>query len=394
MNYKSAILASSYWDEQAIYGVENNLLYNNMIYNSIALNNDLTWETSQQVDVGLDIDMFRERLSMSFDYYNKKTYNLIQNQTMGWPATIGVDAMLINQGVIRNKGFEALVTWRDRIGKDWSYYVSGNFAYNHNNVESTGIVDDEGNAGVWTGGGGYRNIPYVYQSAEGQPLGSFYLIKTDGIFQSDAEAAAYVDSEGNRIQPNAVAGDLKFVDYNGDGVIDDEDRQYCGSALPKTTFSLSAGFNWKNLGFSMMWQGVGGAKAFYAAKYSLLGDVDGNFNRSQDILNAWSSTNTSSNIPRLSKNDPNGNFSTPSDWYLENASYLRLKNVTISYNLTDLLRRMNHFSERGSSLSVYLSGENLLTFTKYSGMDPEVGGYDALKYPVSRVISFGVKLSY
>lgn len=143
-----------------------------------------------------------------------------------------------------------------------------------------------------------------------------------------------------------------------------------------------------------MFQGVGGAQAMYVAKNMLLSDVDGNFNRSSEILNAWSPTNTSSNIPRLSKNDPNGNFSTASDWYLEDASYLRLKNVTLSYDLTDLLRKWNHMKDRNSSLSVYFSGENLATITKYSGMDPECGGWDALKYPVSRVLSLGVKLTY
>jgi hypothetical protein len=144
----------------------------------------------------------------------------------------------------------------------------------------------------------------------------------------------------------------------------------------------------------MMLQGVGGSKAMYVAKAMLLGDVEGNFNRSTEILNAWSPSNTGSNIPRLSKNDPNGNFTTTSDWYLENTSYLRIKNVTISYDLTDQLRKISHFNERKSSLSLYVSGENLATFTDYSGVDPECGGWDALKYPVSRVISLGVKLTY
>jgi len=394
MNYKSPSLSSSFWAEQAIYGVENGSFYNNFMYLSKALNSALTWETSQQWDLGLDAEMFAGRLSVGLDYYDKKTYNLIQEQSMGWPQTIGVDPMLVNQGVIRNRGFEALVSWNDKLGKDWSYFVSANFAYNKNRVESTGIYDDDGNAGVWVGTGEYRTLPYIYQTAVGQPLNSFYMIKTDGIFQTDAEAAAYVDKDGNRIQPLAVAGDLKFVDYNGDGKINDEDRQYLGSSMPKATFSFTGGMTWKNLSCSFMLQGVAGAKAAYMAKYSLLSDVEGEFNRSRDILNAWSPSNTSSNIPRLSKNDPNGNFTTPSDWYLEDASYIRLKNVTISYDLTEALRRCAHFDARGSRMSVYFSGENLFTFTKYSGMDPEVGGYDALRYPVSRVLSFGVKLTY
>lgn len=393
-NYKSALLAKKYWTEQAQYGVEGNKLWGNFVYNSTALNPNLTWETSEQWDLGLDMNMFENRLNMSFDYFDKRTFNLIQEQTMNWPNTIGIDAMLINQGEVRNRGFEAQISWNHQVNKDWSYFVSGNFSYLKNWVSDIGVKNADGTPGVWTGDGSFRNLPYMYQTAEGEPLNSFYLIKTDGIFQTDAEAAAYVDKDGNRIQPDAVAGDLKFVDANGDGTINDQDRQYCGSATPKTTFSFSGGFTWKKLSVSAMFQGVGGAQALYVGKYMALSDVEGNFNRSKEIMNAWSPNNTGSDIPRLSKNDPNSNFSTPSDWYLENASYLRLKNLTVSYDLSDAIRKCSHLKDRSTTLSVYLSGENLFTITNYSGMDPECGGWDALRYPVSRVYSLGVKLTY
>jgi len=406
-NYKSPLLGTSYWQEQAQYGVMNNTTWNNFVYNSIALNNNLTWETSEQYDLGLDVEMFKERLSLSFDYFDKRTFNLIQEQTMDWPSTIGLDAMLVNQGEVRNRGFEVTASWNDRIGKDFSYFVSGNFSYLKNWVSDIGVKNADGSPGVWTDSNSkFRNIPFTRQTAEGKPLGSYYLIKTDGLFQSDAEVAAWnkehghyeTASDGSKqwvgIQQNAVAGDLKFVDYNNDGVIDDDDRQYCGSSTPKTTYAFTLGATYKKLSVSAMFQGVGGAQAFYAGKNMLLSDSDGNFNRSSEILNAWSPTNTSSNIPRLSANDPNSNFTRPSDWYLEDASYLRLKNLMISYDLTDVLQKWSHLKERSSRMSVYLSGENLFTITKYSGMDPECGGWDALKYPVSRVFSFGVKLTY
>ena len=392
-NYKSANLNKSTWNEQGIYGPESNAMWGTFWYPSKSVNQELTWETSEQLDGGLDIDMFNDRLSISVDYYNKRTFNLIQEQTMGWPQTIGLDPMLVNQGEIRNSGIELLANWKDKLSKDFSYWVGANFSYNKNEVISTGVLDEDGNAGTWTGGGDFRMMPWIYQSEAGQPLNSFYVIKTDGIFQSDAEAAAYT-KDGNRIQPAAVAGDLKFVDFNNDGEINDKDRQYVGSAMPKYTFALSGGFNYKNFSFSMMWQGVAGNKIAYVGKQMILGDFEGNFNRSKEILNAWSPSNTSSNIPRLSKNDPNTNFSTPSDWYIEDGSYLRLKNLTIGYDLTSALQRLPHFADRNSALSVYFSGENLLTITKYSGMDPEVGGWDALLYPVSRVFAFGVKLNY
>ena len=394
-NYKSLLLGTSYWQEQAQYGVINNATWNNFVYNSTAMNRNLTWETSEQWDLGLDVELFKNRLALSFDYFDKRTFNLIQKQTMNWPSSIGLNPLLINQGEVRNRGIEVQANWNDRVNKDFSYFVSGNFSYLKNWVSDIGVKNADGSPGVWTDSDSkFRNIPYTRQTAEGEPLNSYYLIKTNGIFQSDAEAAAYVDKNGKRIQPNAVAGDLKFIDYNNDGKIDDKDRQYCGSATPKTTYSFSFGATYKKFSFSAMFQGVGGAQAFYAAKSVILSDADGNFNRVKDILNAWSPTNTSSNIPRLSMNDPNSNFSTASDWYLESASYLRLKNLTLSYDLADVLQKWSHLKERNSRMSVYFSGENLFTITDYSGMDPECGGWDAMKYPVSRVFSFGVKLTY
>ena len=393
-NYKSALLGKEYSNDFAQYGAGSNVTWGNIIYNQTALNPDLTWETSEQFDLGLDIDMFDSRLSMQFDYFDKRTFNLIQTQTMNWPNTIGINAMLVNQGEVRNRGFEAQLSWSDQVNKNLSYFVSGNFSYLKNWVSDIGVKNADGTPGVWTNSTSFRNLSYVYQTAEGEPLNSYFLVKTDGIFQSDEEAAAYVDKDGNRIQPNAVAGDLKFIDHNGDGKIDDADRQYMGNATPSTTFALSAGVTWKKLTVSAMLQGVGGAQSFYIGKNMALSDVEGNFNRSREILNAWSPTNTSSDIPRLSKNDPNGNFTTMSDWYLEDASYLRLKNLTVSYDLTDVARRWTHLDSRKSTMSVYFSGENLFTLTGYSGMDPETGGWDALKYPVSRIYSVGVKLTY
>ena len=391
--YKSAALSSSTWNEGAIYGVENGAYWGTFWFPKNSVNQNLTWETSEQFDAGLDIDLFKDRLSLSVDYYNKRTFNLIQEQTMGWPQTIGLNAMVVNQGEIRNSGVEVAASWNDTVNKDFNYHITANFAYNKNRVLSTGVVDNQGNAGKWTGGGDFRLIPWIYQSEAGQPLNSFYVIKTDGIFQSDAEAAAYT-KDGQRIQPNAHAGDLKFVDFNNDGKIDDKDRQYVGSAMPKYTFALSGGIAWKGFTVDMLFQGVAGNKIAYVGKQMILSDVEGNFNRSAEILNAWSPSNTGSKIPRLSKNDPNGNFSTPSDYYIEDGSYLRLKNLTIGYDLTNVLRKAPHFAGRNSTLRVYVSGENLFTITKYSGMDPEMGGYDTIKYPVSRVFAFGIKLNY
>ena len=369
-NYKSPLLSKNTYSEQAQYGVTSNQLWNNFAYYSTALNPNLTWETSEQYD----LEMFNNRLSLSMDYFDKRTFNLIQPQPMNWPSTMGLDAMLVNLGEVRNRGFELSIGWNDRINKNFSYFVTGNFSYLKNWVSDIGVKNEDGTPGVWTDDKSFRSVKDIYQTTEGEPLNSFHLIQTAGIFQSDEEAAAYVDKNGKRIQPDAKKGDLKFVDYDGDGTIGFGDRQYMGSATPKTTFAWTLGFTWKKLSFSAMFQGVGGAQAMNVSKYMLLSDVEGNFNRSREILNAWSPDNRGSNIPILSKNDNNGNFSTASDWYLEDASYLRLKNVTLSYDLSDVFCKWSHLNDRNSRLSVFLSGENLATITRYSGMDPECGG--------------------
>ncbi len=386
------------------YGYEpgqvGNSTNSNRVY-PLARNYDLTWETSEQTDLGVDIDLFKNRLSITADVYWKRTYDLIQQQTMGWPNAMGLAAPLVNLGEIRNRGFELSANWKEQVNKDWSYFVGGNFSILKNWVSDIGVRNDDGSKAVWTHNYAFRNLNNIYQTAEGEPLYSYYLIHSAGIFQSDEEAAAYTwtnpeTGEVSRIQPNAKAGDLKFVDYNNDGKIDANDRQYMGSYMPKITYALTAGFSWKNLSFSVMLQGAARTKAFNATKLTYLNEAEGSFNRSREILNAWSPTNTSTNIPRLNSSDPNGNFTTVSDWYLEDASYLRIKNVMLSYDLSSLLRRSKHFADRNSSLSVFVNAENLYTFTNYTGIDPEVGGVglDSGKYPISRVFSFGINLTY
>lgn len=370
----------------------------NLMYLGTAINPNLSWETSEQTDIGLDLDMFRGRLSISADFFMKRTYDLIQAQTTNWPDYIGISAMMINQGEIRNRGFELGVNWKEQVNRDWSYYVGGNMTTLKNWVSDIGTMAADGGKGVWAHSNHFRSVLKPFQTAEGEPLYSYYLIQTNGLFQSDEEAANYTwtdpeTGETKRIQPNAKAGDIRFVDWNNDGKIDSNDRQYMGSYLPKLTYSFSAGFTWKDLSFSMMWQGAAKTKAFNATKFTLLNEAQGVFNRSTDILKAWPASN---DVPRLTANDANGNFTNASDFYLDDASYLRLKNVTVSYDLTRLLRRNAKLAARGSSLSVYFSGENLWTITDYTGFDPEVGGIglDAGRYPVSRVFSFGIKLTY
>ena len=357
-------------------------------------NPDLTWETSEQINIGFDARFLNSRLNLNFDWYQKTTKDLLVYVPVS--PTTGFSQALKNAGTVRNQGVEVALTWRDKIGSDFNYSIGYNVAYNKNQVTKVNSERkyNSGGENILSQG-----TTYLARFEEGQPIGYFWGYKTDGVIQNTADLAAYVASLGgstaNTLQGDALkVGDLKFVDFNGDGKIDSADRVYQGNATPDWTYSINAGFSWKGLTFGMQLYGIQGAKAAYVGKYSILGDVEGNFNRSNEILNSWTEDNRHTNIPRLSRTDPNSNFSTPSTWYLEDASFLRIKNVTVGYDLTRVLNKMSHFEQRGSSLEVYFSGENLFTFTKYSGMDPECGGWDALKYPVNRVLSLGVKLTY
>jgi TonB-linked SusC/RagA family outer membrane protein len=354
--------------------------------NSLAMTNSfnptLSWETSQQTDIGIDISMLKQRLNITADYFDKLTYDLIQEQTAAWPKTYGINPPMINLGKIGNKGFEVAVNWNDHIGTV-GYSVGGNIATLKNRVVE---IDNNPNS-FWPHDDAFRGVLTPFRSTVGQPFYSYYLIQTAGIFQSDDEAKAYV-KDGKRIQPFAKAGDLKFVDADGDGSISDKDRVYMGNAFPKVTYGFTASVNWKNFDMSLFFQGVGGVKLFNAFKLTTLSGAEQGYNRWDKILDAWSPTNKGSNIPIISAQDANKNFQTSSDWYLENGNYLRLKNLIIGYTF----KKMSW----NQGLRVYFSGDNLLTFTKYTGMDPEVGGYglDGGQFPVSRVFSIGANVKF
>lgn len=348
-----------------------------------SFNPSLSWETSQQTDIGLDLSLLKNRLTLNADYFDKLTYDLIQQQTTGWPTTYGIAAPYINQGKIRNTGFELMLDWHDNIGSV-GYGINGNIATLKNRVA---YIDGDPDA-VWTHDDSWRSgLITPYRSTVGQPYYSYWLIKTAGIFQSDEEARNYT-KDGAAIQPQAKAGDLKFVDQNNDGKIDDNDRVYMGNAFPKLTYGFSANANWKRFDLALFFQGVGGVKIFNAFKESTLNASEQGYNRWDKILDAWSPTNTGSGIPIISATDNNKNFSTPSDWFLENGNYLRLKSIVIGYTF--------NMPFKNSSLRIFFSGDNLLTFTKYTGMDPEVGGIglDGGQFPVARVYAIGARLKF
>lgn len=351
-------------------------------------NKNLKWETSEQTDLGFDIEFLQGRLSFAADYFIKNTKDLIEEMPVASVAGISV-APLGNVGKVRNSGFEFTAGYGDKTKSGFTYQLDANFSYLKSEVLDLGARDFFAHSKT-------IRAMQPLRSKVGESWYSYYVIETAGIFQNQAEidAYTYTDNSGkvSKIQPNAQPGDLKFIDANGDGIINDDDRQYKDSYSPKFTYGLNAAFSYKNFDLGLSLQGVGGNKIFNGVKVMTYAAGQG-WNMSKDVLNSWG-YNSDSNIPLISMADKNGNFSTVSDFFLEDGGYLRVKNLTLGYTVPKNL--FGRHASQAPNLRVYVSGENLLTFTKYSGMDPEVGNYglDGGTYPVSRVVSFGLNLTF
>ena len=350
-------------------------------------NPNLKWERSETTDVGLDMGMFDNRLTLTLDYFRKYTRGLILPIAPNTGAGVG-EGPTTNVGTVLNKGLEVSLGYSGQAG-DFAYQLNGNLATLQNRVED---LNGYGSAYIQHTDN-VRTQLYPFRSTVGQPLYSYYLIPSQGLFKSDQEATAYVGADAKRIQPDAKAGDLKFQDVNGDGKIDDNDRVYMGSAMPKLTYGFNLGTQYKGFDLSVFLQGVSGVKLFNAYKFSTYNAGLQGYNLDRRVLDAWTPANPDATIPRLSTADANQNFSRASNWYLEDGSYLRLKNLTIGYTLPAALT--GHV-RTGTSLRLYATAENLVTFTKYTGLDPEVGGrgLDVGTYPLPRTLTVGLNLSF
>lgn len=354
------------------------------IYRSSISNPNLTWETSEQTGVGIDVAMFGRKLEFSVDYFNKTTKDLIEQIPI--TSTAGIEQEPYgNVGKVLNRGWEFEANYSESIGK-LNFNIFGNLSTVHNEVLDLGDRD-------FYPHGNTINSLQPLRSAVGEPWYSYYLLETDGVFQTQAEIDAYTHN-GNKIQPNAQPGDLKYVDFNGDGTINNDDHQYMGSALPGLTYGFGANLNYSGFDLSLFFQGITDVNVFNGFKLmGLTGRMQGN-NMLSEVLDSWN-YNKDSGIPRLAlHSDPNGNYTRASDFYLEDGSYLRLKNVTLGYTLPKSV--LSNIGMNNSSLRIYMNAENLLTFTNYSGFDPEVGnnGLDGGRYPVPRSYSIGLNLNF
>jgi TonB-linked SusC/RagA family outer membrane protein len=352
-------------------------------YANLTLDNpDLRWEETSQANIGFESRFFHD-LSLTVDVYNKTTNGILRSINI--PGYVGAGANPTgNIADMENRGIEVELGYRKQFG-DFNFSASGNFAYLENEV--TYVASD---SDYIVGDASFQSMGTVTRTQVGQSYNSFYGFKTAGIFQNDAEVAAYTNASGGLIQPKARPGDFRWVDTDGNGSINDDDKQFLGSSIPKYTFGLTLNLDYKNFDFMAFAQGAAGNKVFQGLHRLDIANV----NYQTDAMGRWTGEGTSNDYPRLTDDDTNGNFGKMSNFHLENGDYLRLKLIQLGYSLPT-----NVVSQVGASkIRFYLTGENLFTLTKYTGYDPEIGGgvfgIDKGVYPQAKTFLFGVNLQF
>lgn len=347
------------------------------------VNPDLKWETSEQTDIGLDVRLFG-CLGLTFDYYVKKTKDLLVTTPV--PLMLGNSFPTANAGNVKNSGVEFAVDFQRQFGK-WNIAVNGNISYNKNRVTYVGT-----DTGYVTGSTVQGITGAVTRMEAGHAMSYFWGYKTLGIFQNQAEIDAWVNSKGGQIQPDARPGDFRYQDTDDNGTIDDNDRVDLGNPFPKVTFGLNVNVSAYGFDLGITSAGQAGNKIF-----SVLRRPDLTMsNYGAWVLDRWHGEGTSNSIPRVAHNDTNLNWTRPSDFYLRDGDFWRIRNITLGYtvNIPEkyYLRKVR----------VFASVDNAFTFTKYDGYDPEVGnggsilgsGIDRGVYPRPRTVSVGLNLTF
>jgi TonB-linked SusC/RagA family outer membrane protein len=365
------------------YVIDGNIV-NGITFPNVA-NRDLHWETTVTTNVGMDMSFFNERLSLTADYYVKKTKDMLVN--IPAPAHTGIqDYPFQNVGTMQNKGVELELTYADTKG-GFSYKISGNISVVRNKVTNLGGVESIPSAPL-------RNQGYVSSTTVGNPVGQFQGYRTDGIFQNEEEVLAHVDNDGNLLQPDAAPGDIRYAKGN-DGQLFFGN---IGNPLPNFTYGFNAQLSYKGFDLNLFLQGVQGNDVFNGTLV-YTERPDGAYNMTRRMLNRWTgegSTNDAHN-PRMNAADANNNWF--SDRYVENGSYLRLKNIQLGYTIpVALVQKIGLQTFR-----LYAGATNVFTRTKYTGFDPEIGtgyygaldlGIDRATYPQPRTFTFGVNVTF
>lgn len=343
-------------------------------------NPEIHWEESEQLDIAIDLGLLNNRLTSTIDYYIKTTKGLLERASI--PGHVGVGPPIANVGSIENKGIEFSVNWREKKN-EFSYSAGLNSAYNNNTVTEIGGPIE---------GASWAIAGPITRVEQGQPIAYFYGYQTDGLFQTDADVFRHINKSGDPLQPNATPGDVKFIDVNEDGIISPLDRTMIGNPTPKWTLGLTASAQYKGFDFNLLVSGALGHDVFNG-----MNRVDLQYtNRPESFLGRWTGEGTSNTIPRYTWSDLNNNYRV-SDLYIEDASFIRIKNMQVGYSLpTTLLDKLSAVSWK-----FYISAENLFTITGYSGADPEIGamssfdiGIDRAIYPQSRTFRLGTTITF
>ncbi|MDB5119182.1 MAG: TonB-dependent receptor [Sphingobacteriales bacterium] len=346
-------------------------------------NPDLKWEETTQLNIGFDAALF-DNWNLTFDWYNKKTKGILR--TVPLPSYGGfTGSPWGNVADMANKGVELELGYRKQIGK-LNFNIKANSSFLDNKVTYLGTTNFTTN-----GAGGIQNVAYELQRTQvGHTYNSFYGFKTAGIFQNQAEVSSYVGPKGNPIQPLAQPGDFRWVDSNNDGAITEADRQFLGSPIPNFNYGFTFKATYQAFDLNVFGQGVSGNKIFQGLRRLDIPTA----NWTTNALGRWTGEGSSNTYPRISSSDPNKNFSNPSDFYLEDGAYFRIKTLQIGYSLPRSIASKAKFQ----NVRFYVSSNNLITFTKYTGFDPEIGGgsdtwgIDAGIYPQARSFIFGVNI--
>lgn len=353
-------------------------------------NPNLKWANSTQLNFGTDLSFLNNSLSVTADYFIKTTDNMIYDVVL--PSIYGVSRQYQNMGEARDKGIELGINYNGKLGKDFTYGVGGTLTKVTNKLLS---LEKGRDRVIDVAATNIRSSLTPIASIVGYQQYAYHVIRTNGIFQTQEQVDNYVNANGQKLQPAAKPGDRIFVDANQDGTIDNNDRQVVGSFYPSFTYGISLNASYKNFDLNIFAQGVQGNKIFNALKYTNMNpSVGTNFNMLTGILNAWTPTNTNTDVTRINADDANGNYGRTSDWYVENGSYLRIKNVSLGYTLPVNLTNAANIG----AVRIYATANNLFTITKYKGYDPEVGmdtyGIDIARYPQARTFILGLNVNF
>ncbi|MDR6197389.1 TonB-dependent receptor [Siphonobacter sp. SORGH_AS_0500] len=346
-------------------------------------NPDLRWEQTTQTNIGFDATLFNN-VSMTLEWFKKVTTDVLQNPRI--PGYVGaISNPAANVADIQNQGIELELGYKKKFG-DFNFSLNGNVSYIKNKVTNLGRGIE-----YLSGGQSFQASSYpITRTAVGQPINAFYGFQTMGIFQNQGEVESYTNADGKVIQPNAKPGDFRWADLNGDGQINEDDRTFLGNPTPTVGYGFTLNLGYKNFDFVLFGQGATGNKIFQGLRR--LDIQPANYQTS--VLGRWTGEGSTNDYPRIVEGDPNKNFLNPSNFYLEDGGYFRIKTLQLGYTIPKTVTTKIGMQRA----RIYVMSQNLLTLTNYSGYDPEIGGgvtsIDRGIYPQARSFMLGLNLGF